>query len=218
MWRKRQIGNMMIELIEQGTDEWFAIRIGKVTASRVADVIAKTKSGYSASRDNYMAQLVCERLTGQKGESFTNAAMQHGTETEPLARAAYEALKDVLVDEVGFVPHPLIHMAGASPDGLVGDNGLLEIKCPNTATHIETLLSETVPTKYYTQMQFQLACTGREWCDFVSFDNRLPTELQLFVKRVPRDEMYIKLMEAEIVQFIAELDDKINKLMKVKNV
>jgi putative phage-type endonuclease len=208
----------MIEMMDQGTDEWFAIRIGKVTASRVADVIAKTKSGYSASRDNYMAQLVCERLTGQKGESFTNAAMQHGTETEPLARAAYEALRDVLVDEVGFVPHPIIKMAGASPDGLVGDNGLLEIKCPNTATHIETLLSETVPTKYYTQMQFQLACTGREWCDFVSFDNRLPTELQLFVKRVPRDEMYIKLMEAEIVQFIAELDDKINKLMKVKNV
>jgi len=208
----------MIEMMEQGTDEWFAIRIGKVTASRVADVIAKTKSGYSSSRDNYMAQLVCERLTGQKGESFTNAAMQHGTETEPLARLAYDISQNVLVDEVGFVPHPTIKMAGASPDGFVGDNGLIEIKCPNTATHIETLLSETVPTKYFTQMQFQMACTGRQWCDFVSFDNRLPEELQLFVKRVPRDEMYIKLMEAEIVQFIAELDDKINKLMKVKNV
>ena len=204
--------------MDQGSDEWFAIRIGKVTASRVADIIAKTKSGYSTSRDNYMAQLVCERLTNQKGESFTNAAMQHGTETEPLARAAYEALKDVLVDEVGFVPHPSIKMAGASPDGLVGDDGLLEIKCPNTATHIDTLLSESVPTKYFTQMQFQMACTGREWCDFVSFDNRLPEELQLFVKRVPRDDVYIRLIEAEIVQFIAELDDKINKLMKVKNV
>ena len=208
----------MIEMMDQGTEEWFTIRIGKVTASRVADVIAKTKTGYSASRDNYMAQLVCERLTGQKGESFTNAAMQHGTETEPLARAAYEALKDVLVDEVGFVPHPTIEMAGASPDGLVGDDGLIEIKCPNTATHIDTLLSQTVPGKYNTQMQFQMACTGRKWCDFVSFDNRLPEELQLFVKRVPRDDTYIKLMEAEIVQFIAELDDKINKLMKVKNV
>jgi len=208
----------MIEMMDQGTDEWFAIRIGKVTASRVADVLAKTKSGYSASRDNYMAQLVCERLTGQKAEGFTNAAMQHGTETEPLARAAYEAIKDVLVDEVGFVPHPSIQMAGASPDGLVGDDGLLEIKCPNTATHIDTLLSETVPTKYYTQMQFQLACTGRKWCDFVSFDNRLPAELQLFVKRVPRDDVFIKQAEAEIVKFIAELDDKINKLMKVKNV
>lgn len=208
----------MIEMMDQGTEEWFTIRIGKVTASRVADVIAKTKTGYSATRDNYMAQLVCERLTGQKGESFTNAAMQHGTDTEPLARAAYEALKDVLVDEVGFVPHPSIIMAGASPDGLVGDDGLLEIKCPNTATHIETLLSESVPGKYNTQMQFQMACTGREWCDFVSFDNRLPTELQLFVKRVPRDNVFIRLIEAEIVQFIAELDDKINKLMKVKNV
>ena len=208
----------MIEMMDQGTEEWFTIRIGKVTASRVADVIAKTKTGYSATRDNYMAQLICERLTGLKGESFTNAAMQHGTDTEPLARAAYEALQDVLVDEVGFVPHPTIEMAGASPDGLVGDDGLLEIKCPNTATHIETLLSESVPGKYNTQMQFQMACTGRQWCDFVSFDNRLPEMFQLFVTRVPRDEVFIRLIESEIVQFLAELDDKINKLMKVKNV
>jgi putative phage-type endonuclease len=208
----------MIEMMDQGTEEWFTIRIGKVTASRVADVIAKTKTGYSASRDNYMAQLVCERLTGQKAEGFTNASMQHGIETEAYARAAYEALKDVLVDEVGFVPHPSIEMAGASPDGLVGDDGLLEIKCPNTATHIETLLTQTVPSKYNTQMQFQMACTGRSWCDFVSFDNRLPEELQLFVKRVPRDDVFIKQTEDAIVKFLAELDDKINKLMKVKNV
>jgi len=219
MWRKREIGEKyMIETMEQGTDEWFAARVGKVTASRVADLIAKTKTGYSSSRDNYMAQLICERLTGQKADGFTNAAMQWGTETEPLARAAYEAFKDVLVDEVGFVPHPKILMAGASPDGLVSDDGLLEIKCPNTATHIDTLLSETVPGKYNTQMQFQMACTDREWCDFVSFDNRLPTELQLFVKRVPRDNVFIRLIESEIVQFIAEMDEKINKLMKVKNV
>jgi len=218
MWRKRQIGEMMIEMIEQRSDAWFQARIGKVTASRVADVLAKTKTGYSATRDNYMAQLVCERLTGEKGESFTNAAMQHGTDTEPLARAAYESIKDVLVDEVGFVPHPTIDMAGASPDGMVGEDGLIEIKCPNTATHIETLLNQSVPGKYNTQMQFQMACTGRKWCDFVSFDNRLPEELQLFVTRVPRDEVFIRLIESEIVQFIAELDDKINKLMKVKNV
>ena len=205
-------------MIEQGTDEWFAVRIGKVTASRVADVLAKTKTGYSTSRENYMAQLVCERLTGQKGESFTNAAMQHGTDTEPLARAAYEALHDVLVDEVGFIPHPTIIMAGASPDGLVSDDGLLEIKCPNTATHIETLLSQTVPGKYNTQMQFQMACTDRSWCDFVSFDNRLPPELQLFVRRVPRDNLYIRLMEEEIVKFLNELDLKIAQLMEIKNV
>jgi putative phage-type endonuclease len=208
----------MIEIMDQGSDAWFAARIGKVTASRVADVIAKTKSGYSASRDNYMAQLVCERLTGQREEFFTSSAMQHGTDTEPLGRAAYESFKDVLVDEVGFVPHPKILMAGASPDGLVSDDGLLEIKCPNTATHIETLLTQTVPGKYNTQMQFQMACTDREWCDFVSFDNRLPAELQLFVKRVPRDNVFIRLIEGEIIQFLAELDDKINKLMKVKNV
>ena len=208
----------MIELMEQGSDAWFNIRIGKVTASRVADVLAKTKTGYSTTRDNYMAQLVCERLTGQKGESFTNAAIQHGIETEAYARAAYEALRDVLVDEVGFVSHPTIEMSGASPDGLVGEDGLIEIKCPNTATHIETLLSESVPNKYYTQMQFQLACTGRKWCDFVSFDNRLPTELQVFVKRVPRDDVYIRLIEDEIVKFLGELDTKINQLMKVKNV
>jgi putative phage-type endonuclease len=208
----------MIEMMEQGTEEWFTIRIGKVTASRVADVLAKTKTGYSTSRDNYMAQLVCERLTGEKGESFTNAAMQHGTETEPLARISYEVAHNVLVDEVGFVPHPSIIMAGASPDGLVGDDGLLEIKCPNTATHIETLLSQTVPSKYNTQMQFQMACTGRSWCDFVSFDNRLPQELQLFVKRVPRDDLFIKQTEDEIVKFLNELDIKIAQLMKVKNV
>ena len=208
----------MIEMIEQGTDEWFAARIGKVTASRVADVLAKTKTGYSATRENYMAQLVCERLTGQKGDSFTNSAMQHGTDTEPLARAAYEALHDVLVDEVGFISHPSIFMAGASPDGLVGDDGLLEIKCPNTATHIETLLSQTVPSKYNTQMQFQMACTERSWCDFVSFDNRLPQDLQLFVKRVPRDNMYIRLMEEEIIKFLNELDIKIAQLMEIKNV
>jgi hypothetical protein len=144
--------------------------------------------------------------------------MQHGTETEPLARLSYEVAQNVLVDEVGFIPHPSIIMAGASPDGLVNDDGLLEIKCPNTATHIETLLSQTVPSKYNTQMQFQMACTGRSWCDFVSFDNRLPAELQLFVKRVPRDNMYIRLMEEEIVKFLNELDIKIAQLMKVKNV
>jgi len=135
----------MIEMIEQRSDAWFEARIGKVTASRVADVLAKTKSGYSTSRDNYMAQLVCERLTKQKADGFTNSAMQWGTETEPLARLSYEVAHNVLVDEVGFVPHPSISMAGASRDGLVWYDGLLEIKCPNKATHIETFLNHTVP-------------------------------------------------------------------------
>ena len=206
--------------IEQRSPEWFASRLGKVTASRVADVIAKTKSGYSASRDNYMAQLICERLTGQQGESFTNAAMTWGTETEPLARSAFEAYADVMVEEVGFVPHPSIEMSGASPDGLVGLFGMLEIKCPNTATHIDTLLSQTVPGKYITQMQWQMRCCERQWCEFVSFDPRLPQDLQLFVKRVEFDPEYVAMLEKEVIQFLAELDDKVNKLtnLKVKNV
>jgi len=206
--------------MEQRTEEWFAARIGKVTASRVADVIAKTKSGYSASRDNYMAQLICERLTGQQGESFTNAAMTWGTETEPLARSAYEAYADVMVEEVGFVPHPTIEMSGASPDGLVGLFGMLEIKCPNTATHIDTLLTQTVPGKYITQMQWQMRCCERQWCEYCSYDPRLPQELQLFVKRVEFDPEYVAMLEKEVIQFLAELDDKVNKLtnLKVKNV
>ena len=198
--------------MEQGSTEWFAARLGKVTASRVADVIAKTKTGYSTSRENYMAQLVCERMTGTQSESYSNAAMQWGTDQEPLARAAYEAAKDVLVDEVGFIVHPTIIAAGASPDGLVGDDGLIEIKCPNTATHIDTLLSNKVPSKYNTQMQWQMACTGRKWCDFVSFDPRMPEGLQLFIQRVDFDEQYVKMLEAEITEFLGELETKIERL------
>lgn len=206
----------MTEQIEQRSSAWFEARLGRVTASRVADVIAKTKSGYSASRDNYMAQLICERLTGQQGESFTNAAMTWGTETEPLARSAFEAYADVMVEEVGFVPHPSIEMSGASPDGLVGLFGMLEIKCPNTATHIDTLLSQTVPGKYITQMQWQMRCCERQWCEFVSFDPRLPQDLQLFVKRVEFDPEYVAMLEKEVIQFLAELDDKVNKLTNLK--
>ena len=202
----------MIEKVEQGTPEWFAARLGNVTASRVADVIAKTKSGYSASRENYMAQLICERMTNTVAESYTNAAMQWGTETEPLARAAYESVADVLVDEVGYIAHPTIERAGASPDGLIGVFGLLEIKCPNTATHIDTLISEQVPTKYITQMQWQMSCTGRTWADFVSFDPRLPSGLQMFVKRVEFDAEYVAMLKEEVIKFLAELDAKISKL------
>lgn len=202
----------MIEKVEQGTPEWFAARLGNVTASRVADVIAKTKSGYSASRENYMAQLICERMTNTVAESYTNAAMQWGTETEPLARAAYESFADVLVDEVGYIAHPTIERAGASPDGLVGVFGLIEIKCPNTATHIDTLISEQVPTKYITQMQWQMSCTGRTWADFVSFDPRLPSGLQMFVKRVEFDAEYVAMLKEEVIKFLAELDAKISKL------
>jgi putative phage-type endonuclease len=159
-----------------------------------------------------MAQLICERMTGMVAESYTNAAMQWGTETEPLARAAYESYADVLVDEVGYIAHPRIDHAGASPDGYVGLFGLLEIKSPQSNTHIDTLITEQVPTKYITQMQWQMVCTGRAWCDFVSFDPRLPSGLQMFVKRVEFDAEYAATLEIEVVKFLAELDTKISKL------
>lgn len=202
----------MTEEIIQGTDAWKQLRLGKVTASRVADIIAKTKSGYSASRANYQAQLIAERLTGVVAESYTNAAMQHGTETEPEARCAYEFYQGVSVEQIAFVPHPKIDQAGCSPDGLVGDGGLVEIKCPQTATHLETLLGQAVPAKYETQMQFQMACTGRQWCDFVSYDPRMPEHMRLFVKRCKRDDKRIAEIEAEIAAFLLELAVKLSEL------
>jgi len=201
--------------IEQGTDEWFAVRCGKVTASRVADVIATTKTGYSASRANYEAQLICEILTGKPAESYSNSAMQWGTETEPLARAQYELKTGEMVNQVGFVVHPMIEQAGASPDGLVGSEGLIEIKCPNTSTHLDTLLAQKVPSKYIVQMTWQMVCTGRKWCDFVSYDPRLPENLQLFVQRIELDEDYAKKLQNEVVMFLVEVNEKVEKLRKI---
>lgn len=201
--------------ILQGSEEWKQLRLGRVTASRVADVVAKTKSGYAASRANYMAQLIAERLTGVVAESYTNAAMQHGTETEPEARSAYEFYHNVSVEQVAFVPHHRIEDAGASPDGLVGDDGLVEIKCPNTATHLETLLGRAVPKKYQDQMQWQMACTGRKFCDFVSYDPRMPENLRLFVERLDRDEKRIAELEREIEIFLAEIVFNIDALDKL---
>ena len=205
--------------MEQRTEEWFAARLGKVTASRVADVVAKTKTGYGASRANYMAELICERLTGRKGEGFTNAAMEWGTEQEPNARAAYEARTGLLVTEVGFATHPSIKASGASPDGMVKDaealrDGLIEIKCPNTATHLDLWLTKVIPQKYITQMQWQMACTGAWWCDFVSYDPRLPEHLQLFIKNVPRDGAAIATLETEVMAFLVELDQKVATLQE----
>jgi putative phage-type endonuclease len=198
--------------MEQRTPEWHAARLGKVTASRVADVVAKTKTGYSTSRMNYMAELICERLTGTQGAFYSNAAIQWGVEKEPDARAAYEEAVGMFVVEVGFIPHNTISMAGASPDGLVGDGGLVEIKCPITATHIETLLGQSVPSRYNTQMQWQMACTGRQWCDFVSFDPRMPERMQIWIKRVDRDNVLIAELEKEVISFLSELENKIVQL------
>jgi len=201
-----------MEEIQQQSAEWFAIRLGKVTASRVADVIARTQKGYAASRANYAAQLVAERLTGTAAESYSNAAMEWGNVQEPEARIAYEFLRNTPVEQVGFVPHPKILMTGASPDGLVNVDGLVEIKCPNTATHIDTLCGGAIPGKYQVQMLWQMACTGRKWCDFVSYDPRLPETMQLFVKRLDRDDARIAELEAEVATFLVEVDATVAQL------
>jgi putative phage-type endonuclease len=203
-------------MIEQGTPEWFAQRLGKVTASRIADIMAKTKTGVSASRGNYLAQLVAERLTGQSADTFKSGAMQHGTETEPQARMVYEAETGQIVTEVAMINHPTIEMSGASPDGLVGTDGLVEIKCPNTSTHIASLMADKAPSGYIPQMQWQMACTGRAWCDFVSFDPRMPEDMQLLIKRVPRDEALIAEYEAEVVKFLAEVQETVDKLIELR--
>jgi putative phage-type endonuclease len=197
---------------KQGSAEWIAERLGKVTASRVADVVAKTKTGWGASRANYMAELIAERLTGVPTEQYTNAAMKWGIATEPEARAVYAFLADADVVEVGFVAHPTIDMTGASPDGLVGTDGLVEIKCPNTATHIDTLLGTPIPQKYMLQMQWQMACTRRAWCDWVSYDTRLPGSMRVFIQRVPPVDEVITSLEHDVEDFLAELSVKIANL------
>lgn len=198
--------------MDQRTDEWFAARAGKVTASAIYKVMARTKSGWGADRTNYHAQLVTERLTGRPADSFSNAAMQWGTDTEPQARAAYAFHVDEAPIEVGFMDHPRIEWSGASPDGLVGLNGMLEIKCPNTATHIATLDGAEIDRKYLYQMQWQMACAQRDWCDFVSFDPRLPASMQLHIRRVERDDALLAELETNVTEFLAEVAETVARL------
>lgn len=198
--------------MDQRSTEWHAARLGKLTASRIADATARIKNGWGASRDNLMATLVCERLTGKPADSFVNGAMQWGIDHEDEARSAYEFELGVTVEQVGFIDHPSIDMSGASPDGLVGAEGLVEFKCPETKGHIETLLTKKVPEKYLKQMQWQMACTGRKWCDFATFDPRMPQELQLWILRVMRDDKIIAELEKEARLFLAELDEKLAAL------
>ena len=191
----------------QGSPEWLQARAGKVTASRINDVMAKIKSGEAASRKDYKAQIVAEILTGTPQENgFKSAEMQWGNDQEPFARAAYEIATGAMVDQVGLVLHPTIERGAASPDGLVGPDGLVEIKCPKTATHLQYLVDGKVPTHYQPQMLWQMACTGRDWCDFVSFDPRLPDHLQLFIRRFNRDQKRIDEIESEVRAFLAEVD------------
>jgi putative phage-type endonuclease len=204
-------------MIEQGSPEWQILRVGKVTASRLTDVLATIKDGEAATRRTYRTQLVAERLTGKKEESYSSEAMRWGVDQEPFARAAYEIATSSFVDQVAFVDHPTIEMFGCSPDGLVGDNGLIEIKCPNTTTHLSYLEADKPPKQYMAQMMAQMSCTGRDWCDFVSFDPRLPSGLQLFITRVERDDKYIALMEAEVQKFIQEVSITVAKLKEKAN-
>lgn len=199
--------------VQQGSQEWLAARIGQVTASRVKDVMAKLKNGgESASRASYKLELLTEILTGRPIEHYVSTAMDFGTENEPLARASYEIKKGVEVERIGYVRHSAIPGAGASPDGLVGEDGLIEIKVPNTTTHLGYLIAEEVPSDYRPQMLWQMACTGRQWCDFVSYDPRLPSEFGLFVVRYERDEKAIAAMELEVEKFIMELDEMVTRL------
>ena len=205
-------------MIEQRTEEWFQQRLGKVTASRISDVIAKTKTGVSTSRQNYLVQLVSERLTGKKGDSFVNQAMLDGIEREDAARKLYEVERNISVSEVGFFEHPVIKNSGASPDGAVHAEiegkyaGLIEIKCPIETTHTNTLMSKSVPSKYLPQIQWQMACVGARWVDFVSYNPNFPDDLKLFISRVDRDDSYIAELEAEVIKFLNEVDPTIIKL------
>lgn len=202
--------------MNQRTDTWFAARLGRVTASRVHEIMATLKDGKpAAARANYMADIVLERLTGKRAEGFSNDAMDWGTQTEPQARAAYSAKTGELVTEVGFVNHPTL-MAGASPDGLVGDDGLVEIKCPTSSTALETLFTQKIAKKYIDQMQWQLLVTGRAWCDFCSFDPRLPEHLQCYIQRVPRDNKRIAELEEAVVKFLEEVDTQVKTLQEMK--
>lgn len=199
--------------MEQCSPEWFAARCGKVTASRLYDVMARTKSGYAASRQNYMAELICQRLTGKPEEGFTNAAMMRGTELEPVAREVYALNEfDAVISEVGLIDHPTIAGFAASPDGIVNDDGLIEIKCPNTWTHLQTLKTGVPKYQYLLQMHAQMMCTGRKWCDFVSFDDRLPPELAYFKTRINFDEVLAEEIEQEVVKFLTELETEIQNI------
>lgn len=201
-------------MIGQGTPEWHALRCGKVTASRVADIIRKTKTGISASRARYLGELVSERMTGVQADGYRSAEMERGNEVECEARDAYSFTTPLPLEAVAFVDHPRLTLSGCSPDRLVGTDGLVEIKCPATHTHIATLMSEAIEPDYLTQMQWQMACTGRSWCDFVSFDPRMPADLQMFVKRVPRDASAIAILETEVEKFLAEVEYTIAQLVR----
>ena len=205
---------MILETADQRTADWYAARIGKATASRFKDAIAVLKSGAPAqAQRDYCTELVVERLTGQRVQKFVTAAMQWG-DHEPEARAAYERATGTSVEETGFIAHDTL-LAGCSPDGLVDWDGLIEIKCPwNTANHIETLLNG-MPAEHTAQVQGQMWITGRQWCDFISYDPRMPEPLQLHVQRINRDPGFIADLEARITIFLQQVGTQVEALRRL---
>jgi YqaJ-like viral recombinase domain len=206
------LASVTIEL-KQGSWEWHLARCGKATASRMHDVTHKLKNGnWSAARENYIAELISERLSGVPYPHKKTVEMQWGTDNETDARELYALSCPESVTEVGFVLHPNIEMTGSSPDGFVGDVGLLQIKCPNTATHLKTLRGASIDIEYVKQMQWEMATTQRLFCDFVSYDPRVPTEICMVTNRVYRDDEMIAQLESDVIQFLIEVDSEVIKL------
>jgi len=203
--------------MEQRSEAWFAAKAGKFSASEMADLLSGGGKKITATRSNLIARKVAERLTGVMEQGYTSAAMQHGIDHEDDARNLYFVSRELPIDEEGFIDHPSIPYSGCSPDGMVSDDGLVEIKCPNTATHIEYLRTKKVPNKYLYQMQWQMACTGRKWCDFVSYDPRMPTRLQLLIIHVPRDDELIATLEDAVNKGVQEVEEIISELSEVSD-
>jgi putative phage-type endonuclease len=201
--------------MQQGTNEWRLARCGSLGASQLSDALAKTKSGWGASRENLKSRMVIERLTGLPVDGYESPAMIWGRDKEEEARIAYSFITGHDVTEVGLYKHPTIIGTHASPDGLVGDDGCIEIKCPNSATHIEVLKTNQIAHKYILQMQWQMACADRQWCDFVSFDPRMPDHLMLYIARVQRDNDMLATLESEVAAFLVEVDEDVKALSKL---
>lgn len=203
--------------MEQRSDEWFKARLGKATGSKFHDICSFTRSGESAYRRNYRYQLIAERLTGEKQDFYMNAAMQWGVDNEDSARLAYEFATGNVVEEAGFIEHPTIKDAGISPDGLIGDDGGVEIKCPETATHIQTLTTNEVPSKYMEQVDGAMWVTGRKWWDFVSYDPRMPEDLAMVIIRVERSNARLRSLETNIVDFLEEVDQELERVLELRD-
>jgi putative phage-type endonuclease len=200
---------------EQGTAQWLEIRRGRITASRIVDVLNQLKrGGEGADRRNYRIELISERLSGRSEPHYVSPEMDWGSECEPFARAAYEIAQEVIVDTAGFVMHPTYDFAGSSPDGLVGEDGLIEIKCPKTTTHTKWLMAGEVPEEHQAQMLWNMVCCERQWCDFISFDPRMPDGLKIFIVRMERDDSRILDIESEVQRFQDEVEHYASDLRK----